>query len=293
VHGPGRPRVRTALERHFSDRNPRQLERRYLEYQRRRTLVHRWLRQGIPHADRVVQVEGLRHLEEAISGGTGAILASAHFGHGRLIKPVLGVHGWPALLVGEQRSHMPVSRLDGRRARGEPTPPRWPQIASADLPVTLNLRPHLAALQENRPLIIMVDGRSATSLTDVMVLSIGVPLAPGAVRIARAARAPVLPTFAIDEGTLRDPLAIRLVIHAPLALQSSGDGAADVLENLKRFAAVYGEELDRNPHNFNWRYVDPESGRYGPPRDPQSREPGHEEPPLIAGSERVRPRHGP
>jgi lauroyl/myristoyl acyltransferase len=275
LRNPRRDSVRAAIERQFSHQDPKKIERRFLEYRRRRRLVNRWLLHGMPHAERVVQIEGLPHLEQALAGGTGAILASAHFGHARLIKPVLGVHGWPARLVGGA-----VSR-------------QWPPIAAEDLPAALNLRPHFAALRANEPVIILVDGLSATTFVRIPVLGIGVDFAPGAMRIARAAGAPVLPTFLVDEGTLRDPLALRLVIHAPLALQNSDDARADVLENLNRFAAVYARELDRNPHNIFWRFVQWETGNWSPPQDPELWELEHERTPdnsVRAARARFAPR---
>ena len=258
MHDPGRESVRAAIERHFPDQNSSKIERRFLEVRRRQSLIRSSLKEGKPHAARAVRIEGLGHLETALSGGVGAILASAHFGSGQLIKPVLGAHGWPALLVGG-----PVSA-------------QFPPSAARDLPAALNLRPHLAALRANKPLIIMVDGRRARSLIEIQVLGVGVRFAPGAVRIARAAGAPVLPTFVLDEGTFRDPLAIRLVIHPPLVLQSSADVADDTIENLGRFAAVFADELERNPHNLDWSAVS-ESGEYRSPRDPRLRK-------AIAGS---------
>ncbi len=107
-------------------------------------------------------------------------------------------------------------------------------------------------------------------------------------------RSPCAPTFVVDEGTLRDPLAIRLVIHAPLALQSGDDAAADGLENLRRFAAIYGEELDRNPHNINWRWVRPESGEWRPPPTfPPGKLDRERMPDFRGGSGRAWPGHGP
>jgi lauroyl/myristoyl acyltransferase len=223
----------------------------------------------------VVQIEGLRHLETALSGGLGAILASAHFGYARLIKPVLVAHGWPALLVG----HVEIS---GER----------PPTAAEDLPVTLNLRPHLAAVKENRPLIILVDGAATASVIRVPVGGIGVDFAGGAMRIARATGAPVLPTFLIDQGTLRDPLAIRLVIRPPLDLISTDDATADVLENLSRFAAVYAEEIERSPHNADGRFLKPGSGDCASPQEYQRSDGGDDWPAPPAESGRTRPAHG-
>jgi lauroyl/myristoyl acyltransferase len=255
MHNPRREeaRLRATIARQFSHQDPRKIERRVLEFRRRQRVINRWLLEGMPHAERVVQIEGLPHLEEALAGGAGAILASAHFGHARLIKPVLGVHGWPALLVG------------GGSAGS------WPPTAAEDLPAALNLRPHLAALRDNKAMIILVDGRTAAGLIRIPVLGMDAGFAPGAMRIAAAAGAAVLPTFLVDEGTLRDPLALRLVIHAPLPLQSSEDAAADVQLNLRRFAAVYEEELDRNAHNnINWRRW--ETGRWSPPQEEELQE---------------------
>jgi lauroyl/myristoyl acyltransferase len=267
--------ARSAVTRQVPHESRRRIQQRRFERRRRGLLVDRWLWEGVPHADRVVQIEGLRHLETALTGGVGAILASAHFGYARLIKPVLGAHGWPALLVGPLQ-----------------TSGKWPPIAAEDLPVTLNLRPHLAALRHNKPLIILVDGEATASVMRVPVGGIHVDFAPGAMRLARTASAPVLPTFLLDHGTLRDPLAIRLVIHPPLDLINTDDATADVLENLRRFAAVYGEEIERSPHNAGGRFLEPGSGDCASPQECQHSGGDDDWPREPAESGRTFPAHG-
>ncbi len=166
------------------------------------------------------------------------IIVSAHFGRPRLIKPALRLQGYNAQLVGMMTT-----------TRG------FPECFTEDLPTTPNLRPHLAALKRNELLIILMDGRAALSLRSVSVLGIEIPFATGAMRLARAVGAPVLPAFLVDDGTLREPLAGRLIIHPPLELQATDDRELDLVENIHRFSEIYAKAITAHPHNLYWGWV--------------------------------------
>ena len=124
-----------------------------------------------------------------------------------------------------------------------------------DLPVALNLRPHLAALASNDTLVILADGRGAQSTVKLPVTRMSAHFSPGAVSLARVSGAPVLPTFVVDEPRPGDPIGMRLVIHPPLDLQVTADAAADNRANLERFAAVYGRQVRTHPHNWQWMWL--------------------------------------
>ncbi len=173
MHNPRRKSVRAAMERHLSHQNPKKIERRFLSFGVGIPFAEQWVLQGIPHAERVVRVDGLRHLEEALSGG-------GHDPRFRALRARTADQARP----GDRR----LAATAGRRAGKERQ--SGPADRLEDLPVTLNLRPHFAALQENKPLIILVDGLVSTSLSRIPVRGISVNFAPGAMRIACAAGAP-------------------------------------------------------------------------------------------------------
>jgi lauroyl/myristoyl acyltransferase len=262
LFSPKRARVAAALERNLEQTpmadEPGRVARRYFQFRRRERLTRLWpLIRGFAGAERV-EVEGLRHLDEAFAGGQGAILVTARYGYARLIKPILRLHGRSVLLVGAPRtkeiwpgiprSGTRLGRFVYSRILRLPKRSHWRDTLGTDLPATMNVRPHLASLARNKALIIVADGRNAQKLRPVSVLGKDVNFAPGPLSMARATGAPALPTFAIDdlEGTSR--LGFRIVIHPPLELQVTADANADLEVNLGRFAAVYAEQLRAQPH---------------------------------------------
>jgi lauroyl/myristoyl acyltransferase len=267
-----RAQVIASLRRHLSEEDQRQLRsitRRYFEFRARGRLARIWpMIRGFAGAEQI-EVDGLAHLDEALAAGRGAILVSAHFGHGRLIKPVLRMHGRRVLLVGmiPHGRNVPdfpgvrLSRL-GERVSEALGLPRWSRFDAAwretvgeDLPAALNLRPHVAALARNDVLVMLADGRSARRLVRAPVLGMDVHFAPGAMSIARATGAPVLPTFVVDDAERRGGIGIRLVIHPPLDLQTTSDSKRDLDVNIRRFAAVYEQQVRTHPHNWHWLWV--------------------------------------
>jgi lauroyl/myristoyl acyltransferase len=238
-----------------------------------------------------VEIEGLDHLDRALDQGNGAILITAHFGFARLIKPVLRAHGRRALLVGHPRRpgapditplFSPVGSFVHTRLlrlpRASRYDERWNTTVGEDLWAGLDVRPHVAALARNETLIILADGRTSRYLHPVPVLGIDVPLAPGAINLARNSGAAALPSFVVDDPDRLGPKSFRLVIHPPLDLQITRNRRADLDVNLRRFAAVYEEQIQANPHNFHWTWV----------RDGVLEWPHHRAP-ARAGDDRTRP----
>ena len=211
--------------------------RRWSELRRRSLVVGVWLTElELVHLRRLVEIDGLEHLDAALARGAGAIIASPHFGYPRLIKPLLLLHGQRAHLVGHS-AHP------------------WPERIGEDLPTGLNLRPLLAALRRNDSVIILIDGRTAESAHRADVLGIEVPFATGVMSIARSTGASVVPAFLVDESSLRKPVSLRLVIHPALEIQRTGEPALDLQENTRRFARVYENEIRVHPQNLPWGRV--------------------------------------
>lgn len=266
-------RVLTTLEAHFgSERSHgdlRRLARRHVEFQWRSKTVQEWPQfRDVADAD-AIAVEGLEHLDRAFAHGRGAVLLSAHYGHSRLIKPILRAHGRAALLVGlagvtgrtprEMRPY--TSRLGGwlhtrvlRLPTDEERHDRWTRVMGTDLQTGINLRDHVRALAANNALLILVDGAAAHTHRPIPVLGVDVRFASGAVGLVRSTGAAALPTFLVDEPH-RGGARLRLVIGPPLDIQRTRDANADLEENLGRFAAAYEAIASSHAHNWLWPWV--------------------------------------
>jgi KDO2-lipid IV(A) lauroyltransferase len=266
---PRRKQVIAALECNLGgERSPREIRtiaRRFFQYRRRAAMALLWPQiRGFAGAEQIT-VDGLEHLDAALARGQGAILVTAHFGYGHLIKPILRSRGRNVTLVGRMPGDRPndarreVSRFGSavrdrllRLPTRSPDAAAWRAISGPDLPTSLNLRPHLAALARNEAVIVLADGRAAHALRRLPVLGMDVEFSSGALSIARATGVDALPVFVVD---CPDGTGLRLVVHPPLELQRTQDPSADLVENLSRFADVWTREAQANPHHWRWTWV--------------------------------------
>lgn len=251
----GRAQTLHELERHLApvadERERRRIARRHFEFMRREAFATVWpCIRGFEGAD-AIAIEGRDHLDDALDAGRGVLLVSAHFGFARLLKPILRFQGYAALLVGRPPGRIrPLTRLGERvRLRILRLPyalerdEQWVRIVGHDLEAGMNIRLHIAALTRNDIVIALADGRAGQSLRPMSVLGVEVPLSPTVFRMARSTGAPILPVFVVDDPSSRDPLGIRLVIEAPLAL-APGDPQAD----LTAFAQLLEARVREQPH---------------------------------------------
>ncbi len=273
VARPSRAEVLATIKRHLGNQVPDQelrlIVRRYFQFRHRFRLAALWPQIRSFAGSDVITVTGLDHLDQALAGGNGVILMSAHFGHSRLIKPILRCRGYNAMLVGfapygpgPQDVSPPFSQLGSfvhtrllRLPHASSLDERWNRTVGADLVANLNLREHLNALARNEILIILADGTAAHVSRSVQVLGINVPIASGAVRLAHKTGAPALPVFVVDDPGAEDPVGLHLVIGPPLDLRLSGDAGADLEANLQLFAGAYEEIARSYPHNWHWAWT--------------------------------------
>lgn len=217
------------------------------------------------------EIDGLHHLDAALAGGRGAILATAHCGYTRTVKPALRARGYPVHLVGRRDTKRPRASRFEQWARARLRLSRFARPDDSDLDTGLNLRPLLDVLARNEILLLLVDGRQSVALQPARILGKSMHLAPGAVSIARSTGAPVLPVFAVDG---RRGLRIRLEIGAPLPIRRTDRADEDVRANLDGLAAVLERYLVAHPHLWWWSHshdrlpLEP-GATMGPPRKKQ------------------------
>jgi Kdo2-lipid IVA lauroyltransferase/acyltransferase len=75
--------------------------------------------------------------------------------------------------------------------------------------------------------------------------------ASGLARVVAIARAPVVPAFIVREPNQRTH---RIEIQDEVPIQRSGDTAADIAENTRRFVKVVEDMVRRYPEQFLWTH---------------------------------------
>ncbi len=164
-------------------------------------LLFEWLRAG-GGARFPVRIDGCEHIDQALDGGRGAILVTCHLGNWEVAAAELAASGYPLTVVtGEQLGRLaPAVRRDKAR-RG----------IAVVRPVD-GMRSLYRQLASNRIIALLIDGDVFQQGNPVDFLGAPAHLPWGAVRLARATGAALLP------ATMRRvaPAEFHASIHAPV-----------------------------------------------------------------------------
>ncbi len=189
-----------------------------------------------------VPIQGLEHLEQALSQGRGAILATAHFGNFPLILARLGLEGYPVGVIIRDPRHRPVARfLDRWRAsyhvKTLKDKPRWASVKEA-----------LALLRENGILVLHVDLNVSEGGLYVPFFGHWLPTFRGPAMLALRSGTPLLPTFIRRLHGLHH----RLSIHPPIQVQLCGDREEDAWRILLALNQETEKIISEYPDQWWW-----------------------------------------
>jgi lauroyl/myristoyl acyltransferase len=206
-------------------------------------LIERYRRYAHPERDRAV-LEGEENWREAMAGGRGVILVTAHIGP------------WESAVrfgASEARRRVHVVRekeMDPRAQEfveeiiarsGEDTVTHF---AADDPALALELVKALragdvVALQGDRP-------RAGGRTVEATVFGQPLPLPVGPAALARAAEVPILPVFNFRDGRFR----LRSVARPPIHVARTAYREADVAAAVHRLAAEIEWAIRRRPHQW-------------------------------------------
>ncbi|MCG8604309.1 lysophospholipid acyltransferase family protein [bacterium] len=202
-------------------------------------------------------ISGLEHLDLALSRGRGAILLTTHLGYGRLVKYILAKRGFTVRVVGPtavKKNSSKRSRFGQFIYRELLKVPEFSRERENDLPLGLNVRPLVHALEKNEIILLTADGLRSTRLVKVKLLGRDTALAAGVVSLAKATRSMLLPSFVVDSE--KGAAGFRAIIERPLEIPENErlSEAGDIC--LRQYAQIYEGYIYRYPHLFSWRKRD-------------------------------------
>lgn len=186
---------------------------------------------------KLVRVEGLEHLEQALAGGRGAILLSAHFTTLEMGARALCMNGPTAIMYQTPRNALIAAlSLRGRALHAR-------RAISSD-----NVRELLQSLKSNLPVWYAPDQRDE-GRSGELVPFFGIPALTNVAtsRIARISGAPVLPYF---PERLAGGAGYCMRILPPLQPFPTEDAVADAA----RFHALIEAHVRRCPAQYLWTY---------------------------------------
>ena len=192
--------------------------------------------------ERMVSVEGVEHLDLALSKGKGAIVLLSHFGSFLMVLPALGFMGYrinqlgspPVLIL---KHHGLIHRIKEK--------------AYSNLPVTFlrsdrALMPAIEALKKNEILAVAFDGREGRSWVPTRFLDQTFLFSPGPIKMAMITGAPILPTFIVRQKNNTQ----RLIIESPFEFEPMEHKKEFVSVNVRRLAKVFEQYILRYPCHY-------------------------------------------
>jgi lauroyl/myristoyl acyltransferase len=195
-------------------------------------------------------IEGREHLDAAMAEGRGVIVLVFHWGMARTLFPALHAHGYPAAphMYRGERHAAETYRWVARFVR------RATVMADKHMGPNVYQRPGFTfpllvrALRRGALLGMNADGMISTDFREVPFLGGTIRLPTGTARLAAHSKAPILPTYAIQDGLFGH----RIVIHPPI--RSSEDTPEATEKTMRAYVALLEDYLRRYPWQWwTWR----------------------------------------
>lgn len=189
--------------------------------------------------DRLVDFEGLEHLDEALKKGRGIILPVPHVGNERLHHILLALRGYPvAVISSTYEDHGPFARKVKIEASQ-----RFHEVGHPGDALWL-----LRMLKNNRVLQVACDAEADSSGVVANFFGQAVLLPTGWVRLALKTDAVVFPSSLLRQEDNRH----RLIIRPQFELCRSGDRIEMLKDNVQRYMDIVSEFFRERPDLIDW-----------------------------------------
>ena len=219
------------------------LTRQFFEYKRvRGVLLAMSPRLSQDEMERVVAIEGLEHLDAALSEKRGVILLGSHLNSlsGFLATVFLRRRGYDVqAAIPENRDPWPTSALGRAMARRFKTQPVTELIGA--FYAQFNIRPIVRRLADNVIVTQTGDGLHAARFVRVEFLGRQVPFPTGMESVAQLTGAVVVPMF-----TVGPPDRLRIILEEPWMVERDGNGDAALRDRVAAYARRLEHHLVTN-----------------------------------------------
>lgn len=195
--------------------------------------------------DRNISIEGIEHLDAALSKGKGAIVLVAHFGSFLFAPLALTYKNYKTTQLtagpGIATALTPAYHIISEKKLSE----------SVDHPINFlradqSLAEVFKILEKNELLVVAIDGRHGKNWVEAEMFGRKAMLLPGPVRIAIKGGSPIIPAFMIrnDDDTQR------LVFEPAVEMQIFEDKKEAVLINIQRLASIFERYISKYPCHY-------------------------------------------
>ena len=194
----------------------------------------------IGYITRNIRIYGLKHLDDAVRSGKGAILLTGHFGSWELMGCVLGRSGYPVkFVVGIQRNLLVQDLMNRlREASG---------IGVIELTSVLETVRHIRA---GGFIAMLSDQDAGRRGVFVEFMGTNASTPKGAARLALATGAPIIPGFIVRSAGIEHIITIEKPIH----VDGRGDRDTLVRRATQQYTKVIEDYVRRYPDHWLWAH---------------------------------------
>lgn len=192
--------------------------------------------------DKVMTVEGLKNIDEALSKGNGVILLLAHFGSFLLPLPFLGYRGYKVNQIAGRQIHTSLlsERIwTWRKSEADKMPVNFIQVGEF-------LRPLYNSLKNNEIIAVAFDGREGTNWVETEFMGRKALFSSGPFLLARKTGAVIIPTFMIRTKDKTH----RLLLEPAFKLSAQSDINSAIREDTQQFAGLFAKYVKEFPCHF-------------------------------------------
>ncbi len=224
--------------------------------------------------DSYTELVGLVHLEKALAGGKGVVLAHIHSGNPQMLMPALGHRGYPLNQVGlspedlkaemDSENHIPDSLRETKKPLKETDngmPPPTPMLKRVlelmhSLELTLpahyvylgkTLLPAFRCLKRNELLAIAIDGAGGKNRIYVELAGRKASFSKGPVAMALREGAVLLPLYT---KRMHPSYRHQVILDEPLQMIKTGDPEKDIEVNTNQLAQRFSRFISNEPGQY-------------------------------------------
>jgi len=191
--------------------------------------------------NKLITIEGIEHLDQAMAPGRGSLMITAHFGNWELLGAWLAQNGYKFKVVGATHSDERLDRLivETRNSAG------YTNIARGK-----STREILRCLKDGQTVGMLID--QDTRVQGVFVNFFGQPTftPTGPVVLARKFKLPLVPIFM----RLKDDFSYHIECSAPIDLVFTDNEELDNQVNTQKCSDVYENIIRRYPEQWVWMH---------------------------------------
>lgn len=185
-----------------------------------------------------VRMEGREHLDRALEGGNGVVMATAHSGNWELLGAALALNGYPAVMVAQKQTNAQMDRLINE----------YRTVTGMHVTYKTGVREMMRLLGAGHIIGLAMDQDAGKDGVMLEFFGRKASCPQGPAFLARMKNAPILPVFITenDDGTHT------MLIHAPLYVAATEDKHEGIRKMTEQLTGIIETHVRKYPEEWFW-----------------------------------------